>query len=69
MALSLIGLATTFHIMHIVFVASNLEERMESATTTSGSLIITICFLTIVFKMKTIFDCISCFENMIAMSE
>lgn len=69
MAFVLIGTATFFHIMHIFFVASNLKEQMQSATTTSGSLIITICFLTVVFKNRTVFDCIHSFESIIAKSK
>lgn len=69
MAFILIAVNTFCHIMHIFFVASNLKERMESATTTSGSLIITICIVTIILKMRTVFECIGSFEDIIAMSE
>lgn len=69
MALVLIGVFTFFHVMHIFFVASNIKERMESATTTSGSVIISMCIITIIFKMRTVFECINGFEDLIAMSE
>lgn len=69
MAFILIITTTFLHIMHIFHVASNLKERMQSATTTSGSLLISICFITIIFKMRTLFDCIKGFEGVIAMSE
>lgn len=69
MAFVLIGTATLFHILHIFFVASNLKERTQSSTTTSGSLVITICFLTVIFKMRAVFNCIRDFEDIIAMSE
>ena len=68
-AFLLIGLTTFLHVMHIICVARNLKERMESATTTSGSLIISICFITVIFKMRTVFECINSFEEVIAMSE
>ena len=69
MALLLIGFITFLHTMQIIFVASTLTERMESATTTSGSVIISICFITIIFKMRTLFECIDFFEDMIAKSK
>lgn len=64
-----LGLTTFLHVMHVIYVASSIKERMESITATSGSLIISICFFTIVFKMRTVFDCINSFEDIIAMSE
>lgn len=69
MALVLIGVFTFFHVMHIFLVASNIKERMESATTTSGSVLISLCITTIIFKMRTVFECIHGFEDLIAMSE
>lgn len=69
MAFVLIGLTTFLHVMHIFYAAGNLKERMQSATTTSGSLLISICIITIIFKMRTLFDCIKGFEDVIAMSE
>lgn len=64
-----IGAATTFHLMHIIVVASNLREYMESATTTSGSVIISISYTTVVFKMRTVFESMNGFEEMIVTSE
>lgn len=69
MTFTVLCLTIFLHVMHIIYVASNIKERMESITTTSGSLIISIFFVTIVFKMRTVFNCINSFEDIIAMSE
>lgn len=66
-ALIIIGIATFLHVMHIIHVANNLKEYIESVTTTCGSSIISISFLTIVFKMETVFDCITSFESLVSM--
>lgn len=65
MAFIAIAAATFLHLMHVFRVASNLGERMESVTTTAGSAIISM----VVVKMRTVCECISGFEDVIAQRE
>lgn len=52
-------------LVYIFFVADDFMEYVECVTATSGSSIIFVCFMAIVFRKETMFKCIAIIEKFI----
>lgn len=65
--LSVLHLVSLF--IYIFYVADTLKEYIECVTVTSGNIIIYVCYWTLVFKMKNLFEAFDGMDAIIARSE
>lgn len=65
----LLGCSIASHFLYLFYVASSLKEYIECITTTFAIFVISVCFMTMVFNMSTLFKTIDDIENVIEESE